>query len=61
MCAVRDKYLLQKSVNIQNLKAIHQTWVFIFFKNIIEDINITFFAKHSGSISGMTRHLINGH
>ena len=24
-------------------------------------INITFVAKHSGSISGMIRHLMNGH
>ena len=28
---------------------------------LIDDIDITFFAKHSGSILGMTRHSINGH
>ena len=27
----------------------------------IDDIDITFFAKHSGSISGMIRHLTNEH
>ena len=31
------------------------------FNLIIDHLDIIFFAKHSGRISGMTRHPINGH
>ena len=37
---------------------IHYFWT---HHRIIDDIDITSFAKHPGSISGMTRHSINGH
>ena len=31
------------------------------FQKHINDVDITFFAKHSGSTSGMTHHSINGY
>ena len=54
--------------NVQNkwkykigIHSIFWNWIKLEKKRIVGDIDITFFAKHSGSILGMTRHSINGH